>query len=152
MEFSKRNKSEISFLFMAGIIRFGVSLEKALLKEFDKMLCRKGYESRSEALRALIRKELIESALEVENTNVFGTLTIVYDHDVSNVIEKLVNIQHRYYGHILSTIHVHLDKKNCLEVLVISGKAKEVQAIADRVKSIKGVKHGKLVMMTKKVV
>jgi len=134
---------------MEKVVRFGVSLEPELLKKFDKLIRKKGYGSRSEAIRDLIRDETVKQILENENEPVVGTLTIVYDHDASNVTNKLLDVQHRHHKNISSTMHLHLDEHNCLEVLVVSGKVKDVQSIADSITSIKGVKHGKLTVTKK---
>ncbi len=135
---------------MEKIVRFGVSLEPELLKKFDRIIKKKGYGSRSEAIRDLIRNETVKQILENENETVVGTLTIVYDHDASNVTNKLLDVQHLHHKNVLSTMHVHLDEHNCLEVIVVSGKAKDVRSIADRITSIKGVKHGKLTVTKKR--
>jgi len=134
---------------MEKVVRFGVSLEPEMLKKFDKLIRKKGYGSRSEAIRDLIRDETVKQILENENEPVIGTLTIVYDHDASNVTNKLLDVQHRHHKNISSTMHLHLDEHNCLEVLVVSGKVKDVQSIADSITSIKGVKHGKLTVTKK---
>ena len=134
---------------MEKVVRFGVSLEPEMLKKFDKLIRKKGYGSRSEAIRDLIRDETVKQILENENEPVVGTLTIVYDHDASNVTNKLLDVQHRHHKNISSTMHLHLDEHNCLEVLVVSGKVKDVQSIADSITSIKGVKHGKLTVTKK---
>jgi len=135
---------------MEKVIRFGVSLEPELLKKFDKLIRKKGYGSRSEAIRDLIRDETVKQILENENEPVVGTLTILYDHDASNVTNKLLDAQHLHHKNVLSTMHLHLDEHNCLEVLVVSGKVKDVQSIADSITSIKGVKHGKLTVTKKR--
>ncbi len=135
---------------MEKVVRFGVSLEPEMLKKFDKLIRKKGYGSRSEAIRDLIRDETVKQILENENEPVIGTLTIVYDHDASNVTNKLLDVQHRHHKNISSTMHLHLDEHNCLEVLVVSGKVKDVQSIADSITSIKGVKHGKLTVTKKR--
>ncbi|MBU3902186.1 MAG: nickel-responsive transcriptional regulator NikR [Candidatus Thermoplasmatota archaeon] len=135
---------------MEKVVRFGVSIEEKLLKVFDKLIKKKGYSSRSEAIRDLIRDKTVKQILENENETVVGTLTIVYDHDASNVTNKLLDAQHRHHKNVLSTMHVHLDEHSCLEVLVVSGKVKDVQSIADSITSIKGVKHGKLTVTKKR--
>jgi CopG family nickel-responsive transcriptional regulator len=135
---------------MEKIVRFGVSLEPKLLKKFDKLIKKKGYGSRSEAIRDLIRDETVRQTLENENEEVVGTLTIIYDHDARNVTNKLLDAQHSHHKNISSTTHLHLDKHNCLEVIVVSGKVKDVQSIADTITSIKGVKHGKLTITKKR--
>lgn len=125
--------------------RVGVSFEPDLLSKFDELIKKKGYENRSEAIRDLVRKYLIENEIKEEG-NVIGTITIIYDHEVSNVTDKLLNIQHHHHTEIFSTTHVHIDEHRCLEVIIVRGEAKNVRRLADNIKAIKGVKHGELVL------
>ncbi|MEW6069529.1 MAG: nickel-responsive transcriptional regulator NikR [Candidatus Thermoplasmatota archaeon] len=134
---------------MAKLVRFGVSIERELLKKFDRIIKNKGYASRSEAIRDLIRGEEVKEVLKNEDAQVIGTITLVYNHDVSNVMNKLLGAQHEYNKNIISTTHVHLDEHNCLEVIVSEGKVKELQSLADKLISVKGVKHGKLILTKK---
>jgi len=129
---------------MAELSRIGVAIESDLLKKFDALIERRGYTNRSEAFRDLIRDELVEKAWEAPDKPVVGTVTIVYDHHVRLLSEKLTDLQHDYHPYILSTLHVHLDHDHCLEVLVVKGKAGAVKKIADALISTKGVKHGRL--------
>ncbi|ODS42672.1 MAG: nickel-responsive regulator [Candidatus Altiarchaeales archaeon IMC4] len=129
------------------VTRIGVSLPSKLLGRFDELIGEKGYTARSEAIRDMIRDRLVEEKWK-ENENVAGTITLVYDHDKHNVTETLNDLQHSFCSKINSSTHVHMDEHNCLEVLIVRGKAKEVNAIAERLISQKGVKHGKLVMTT----
>ena len=115
-----------------------------LLERFDQLISQRGYTNRSEAFRDLIREELVERAWESPASEVVGTVTLVYDHHVRLLNEKLTDMQHEYHRSILSTLHVHLDHDNCLEVLVVKGRASEVQRIADALIATKGVKHGRL--------
>jgi CopG family nickel-responsive transcriptional regulator len=117
-----------------------------LLEQFDKILEEKGYTNRSEGIRDLIRNFIVTSQWEKEEGEAIGSLTLLYDHDVRGVSDKLTELQHTYHTNILSSMHVHLDKHNCLEVLVIRGKAKEIKKISDTLLASRGVKHGKLVM------
>jgi CopG family transcriptional regulator, nickel-responsive regulator len=133
---------------MGELSRIGVAIDAELLKKFDRLIARRGYTNRSEAFRDLIRDDLVEKEWESPERNVVGTVSIVYDHHVRMLNEKLTDIQHDYYHHILSTLHVHLDHDHCLEVLVVRGKAAEVQKIADSLISTRGVKHGKLSITT----
>lgn len=126
--------------------RAGVSFEPELLAKFDTLIKRKGYTNRSEAIRDLVRKSLIESGIETEKGDVIGTLTIIYDHDIGDVINRLLHIQHRHHSEITSTTHIHVDEHMCLEILVVRGKAKNVRKLGDNIKAIKGVKHGELVI------
>jgi CopG family nickel-responsive transcriptional regulator len=125
--------------------RVGVSFEPELLEKFDALTKEKGYTNRSEAIRDLVRKSIIESDIEDENEDVIGTLTIIYDHDVGDVTNELQHFQHFHLSEIIATTHVHVEKHNCLEVLVVRGKARSIRKLADHIRAIKGVKHGELV-------
>ncbi len=133
---------------MSELTRIGVAIDAALLEKFDKLIARRGYTNRSEAFRDLIRDELVEKAWESPEGRVVGTVTLVYDHHVRMLSEKLTDIQHDYHRSILSTLHVHLDHDHCLEVLVVRGKAADVRKVADTLISAKGVKHGRLTITT----
>lgn len=132
---------------MAGLIRFGVSLEKELLDRFDKLLKEKGYPTRSEAIRDLIREDLVRKEW-IEGKEVAGAITLVYDHHKRELVSKLTDIQHKFHDTIISTQHIHLDSTNCLEIVVVKGRTKEVEKLAQKLKSTKGVKHGSLTMAT----
>ena len=132
---------------MKKTVRFGVSLDHHLLEKFDRMIQDKNYTNRSEALRDLIRDHLVEEEWG-GNKETVGTITIVYGHEVRELEEALTSLQHRAQRLIKSTLHVHLDEDNCLEVLVVQGKSGEIKKIADRLIGMKGVKHGKLAMTT----
>ena len=133
---------------MSGLSRIGVAIDSDLLDKFDKLIGQRGYTNRSEAFRDLIRGDLVEQAWEAPNADVVGTVTLVYDHHVRLLSEKLTGIQHDYHHNILSTLHVHLDHDNCLEVLVVRGKSAAVRKVADALISTKGVKHGRLTITT----
>ena len=128
------------------VTRFGVSMDPVLLSKFDKLIEQKGYPNRSEAVRDLIREHLVAKEWEVAAGEVVGTVTLIYDHHVHDLSDKLTDLQHDFHKNIISTTHIHLDAHNCLEVLVVKGKTTAVKMIADRLTSTKGVKHGKLVM------
>ena len=132
---------------MKKLVRFGVSLDRHLLDDFDRLIAGKNYTTRSEALRDLIRDNLVGQEWD-ENKDTVGTITLVYDHHVRDLTEKLTDIQHDYQRLILSAMHVHLDHAHCLEVLAVRGKGREIRKIADRLIATKGVKHGKLTMTT----
>jgi len=132
---------------MKKTVRFAVSLDHHLLDDFDRVLVNKKYATRSEAVRDLIRDHLVGEDWDAKRETV-GTLTIVFDHHVRDLTEKLTSLQHDYHKLILSTLHVHLDHDHCLEVLVVKGKGREIRAVADSLISTKGVKHGKLTMTT----
>lgn len=132
---------------MKKLVRFGISLDHHLLDNFDDLITRKGYTNRSEAIRDLIRDNLVEREWDA-NKETVGTITIVYDHHVPDLTEKLTTIQHDYQRLILSGMHVHLDHDHCLEVLAVRGKGAEIQKVADILIGTKGVKHGKLATTT----
>jgi CopG family nickel-responsive transcriptional regulator len=129
---------------MKHLSRIGVAIDSDLLAKFDALIEKRGYQNRSEAFRDLIRDELVEESWASPGSRVVGTVTLVYDHHVRLLSDKLTDIQHDHHQHILSTLHVHLDHDNCLEVLVVRGKAGDVSRIADTLISTKGVKHGRL--------
>lgn len=131
---------------MSELARIGVAIETELLKQFDRLIERRGYSSRSEAFRDLIRGELNQTHVSSPEKHVVGTLTIIYDHNVRQLAEKLTGLQHEHHHEIISTLHVHLDHDQCLEVLVLRGQALEVQRIADRLMATKGVKQGRLTL------
>jgi len=132
---------------MGKIVRFGVSLDEQLLASFDELIEHKKYTNRSEALRDLIRASLIENKCETDEEAI-GTVTLIYNHHVRDLSDKLTEQQHAHHDQIISALHVHLDAHNCLEVLVVRGTACQVKQIADELIGVKGVKHGKLVMTT----
>jgi len=127
---------------MAGVTRFGVSLEETLLARFDRMIARKGYANRSEAIRDLIREAFVREQWESGTGEAVGTITLVYNHDTRDLADRLTDLQHAHFGSIVSTLHVHLDAHHCLEVLVLRGKAADLKKIADRLIGTRGVKHG----------
>lgn len=130
---------------MSNLVRFGVSLESSLLEKYDELIGKKGYATRSEALRDLIRKELVKKDWD-EDQEVAGTITFVYDHHLRGLTSRLVNIQHDHQEIILSTQHIHLDHDNCLEIVVVQGHARQVQNLAHTLQSVKGVRHAILGM------
>jgi CopG family transcriptional regulator, nickel-responsive regulator len=129
---------------MAELSRIGVAIDADLLDRFDQHITERGYTNRSEAFRDLVRDRLIQEASQAPEQPVVGTVTLVYDHHVRMLNDKLTDMQHDAHHNILSTMHVHLDHDNCLEVLVVKGKAKDVRRIADGLTSVKGVKFGQL--------
>jgi CopG family nickel-responsive transcriptional regulator len=133
---------------MSELSRIGVAIDSGLLAKFDDLIAQRGYTNRSEAFRDLIREELVQKTWESPESEVVGTVTLVYDHHVRMLSEKLTDMQHEHHRQILSTLHVHLDHDNCLEVVVVKGKAHSVQAIAEKLISTKGVKHGRLILTT----
>jgi CopG family nickel-responsive transcriptional regulator len=131
---------------MADLSRIGVAIDADLLGQFDRLIGDRGYGSRSEAFRDLIRDALITQAAESDDTPVVGTVTLVYDHHQRMLSDRLTAIQHEQHHAMLSTLHVHLDHDNCLEVIVVRGPAGRVRRVADALISTKGVTHGRLTL------
>jgi CopG family nickel-responsive transcriptional regulator len=131
---------------MAQISRIGVSLDAELLGQFDKFIAKKGYDNRSEALRDLIRDRLVGTAVVASNAPVVASVTLIYDHHTRLLPEKLADLQHEHHEVVISTLHAHLDHDTCLEVVLLQGKSRIVQQLADKLISTKGVRHGRLVM------
>jgi len=130
---------------MSGLVRFGVSLGKPLLDRFDDLIRAKQYTNRSEALRDMIRKELVQQEWK-SGSDVVGTITLIYDHHKRDVLIRVMDMQHDFQEAIISTQHIHLDHHNCLEIVAARGKAEEIQKLADALRSIKGVRHATLSM------
>ncbi len=133
---------------MGETIRFGISLDSDLLSRFDALCDERCYQTRSEAIRDLIRKELVQKEWENQNQEVTGTLTLVFDHHKSELAQKLTEIQHQALDLIITSLHVHIDEHNCMEVLVLRGPVKDIRSIAQRLTSTRGIKHGKLSLST----
>ena len=131
---------------MAQLSRIGVSLDSELLDRFDRFIADKGYDNRSEAFRDLIRDRLVGTAVVSSNAPVVGTVTLIYDHHTRLLPEKLADLQHEHHEVVISTLHAHLDHDTCLEVVVLRGRSRNVQQLADKLISTKGVRHGRLVM------
>ncbi len=125
--------------------RFSISLEENLLEIFDKHIKAHSYNNRSEAIRDLIRKAFVRTEWEADK-QVMGVISLVYDHHQHKLQEKVTEVQHGYHHHIVSTTHVHMDHHNCLEVIIVRGKAKEVKDLADRLIALRGVRDGNLAM------
>lgn len=130
---------------MSDIIRFGVSIEQDLLENFDRLNGERGYATRSEALRDLIRESLIQQRIAGESdTQVLGSLTLVYDHHASNLVQEMGEIQHRFHSLVLSVMHLHVSHDDCMEIIALRGAAAEIVKLANGLISLKGIKHGKL--------
>ncbi|MBR9974273.1 MAG: nickel-responsive transcriptional regulator NikR [Bacteroidetes bacterium] len=125
------------------LIRFGVSLPEDLSQKFDRLIKRKRYPNRSEAIRDMIRRELVQEDIDSDR-EVAGVLSLLYDHHKTAISETLNALQHNHHESIISTTHVHLDHDNCLEVIMLHGRARDIKTFADGIISIKGVKHGGL--------
>lgn len=132
---------------MSKLTRFGISLEDGLLKKFDALIERKNYTNRSEAIRDLIRQELVKQEW-ARGRKVAGAITLIYDHHKRELVNKLMDIQHDYGQMIISSMHVHLDHHHCLEIIAVKGLAQETARLADRLKAVKGVEHVTLSMST----
>ena len=131
------------------LMRFSVAMPESLLMQFDQLVARRGLaKNRSEVIRDLVREALVEDECAELGREVMGTLTIVYNHHSTDLESKLHEIQHRYLNSIISSMHVHLDPDNCLEVIVLRGESVDVRDIANMLLGIRGVKNGKLVTTT----
>lgn len=128
-----------------SVVRFGVSLESEIMKELDAYVSLNKFPNRSQAIRTLIEKFAVENKWLCDNT-VAGAIVIVYDHHKRNIDKEINEIQHRHHHLILSTQHVHLDHETCLETITVKGKASELTHLADKIITLKGIHHGKLVM------
>ncbi|MGA2679930.1 MAG: nickel-responsive transcriptional regulator NikR [Sedimentisphaerales bacterium] len=129
---------------MAGIERVGVSLEKELLGAFDKLIAEKGYQSRSEAIRDLIRQQLNDNQLRNDKAEAVAAVVLVYDHHATAIMERLTELQHSHVLKTISSLHIHLDHHDCLEVIVLRGKVGEINKMGEKLISIKGVKLGRV--------
>jgi CopG family nickel-responsive transcriptional regulator len=133
---------------MENVIRFGVSLKKDLLKKFDSLIEKRGYKNRSEAFRDMIREWLVSEEWKKEEKETVGILCLVFSHKMRELTETLIKLQHKYLDLIISSTHIHMDKHNCLEVIVLRGKNYLIKKISDELLSTRNVKHGKLLMTT----
>lgn len=135
---------------MGLLTRIGVALDSDLLVRFDNFIAKQGYTNRSEAFRDLIRDRLVNDTLANPDAPTVGTVTLVYDHHSRLLPEKLMNLQHAHHHLIVCTTHAHLDHDTCLEVIILKGKSRDVQKLADVLIGTKGVQHGRLVMSSPK--
>lgn len=126
------------------VTRFSISLPIDLARQLDRMTREKGYDNRSLAVADMIRAQLVEHRQNLDNREIAGTITLVYDHHKPHVQATLTDIQHDHHALIVATLHVHLDHDNCMEVLAVRGRASAVKRIADELIAAKGVKHGRL--------
>lgn len=129
---------------MEQVERIGVSLEKDLLSVFDKLIAKKGYQNRSEAIRDLIRRQISEDRLSHPKTKVVAAVFVVYDHHLTNLMQKLTKLQHSHLLQTISSMHIHLDEHDCLEVIVLRGRVEEINKVAENILSLKGVKLGRV--------
>jgi CopG family nickel-responsive transcriptional regulator len=133
---------------MSKIERVGVSLEKELLSAFDKLISTQGYQSRSEAIRDLIRQQLSGERLRNDKAEAVAAVVLVYDHHATSLMERLTELQHSHLLQTISSLHVHLDRHDCLEVVVLKGKVGEINRMGEKLISIKGVKLGRVNLLT----
>lgn len=128
----------------SSLVRFGVSMPEDLMDRFDRMIGNQGYESRSEAIRDLVRKAILESDHGTPEQNAAGTIVLVYDHHVNGLALTLTELQHDYHHDIISTMHIHLNHDQCLEVIVVRGQVARLRELTNRIKVQKGVFYAEL--------
>jgi len=129
---------------MSQVERIGVSLDKKLLSRFDKLIAGQGYQSRSEAIRDLVRRQLSTEQLSNPDAEAVAAVFLVYDHHSTKLTEKLMDLQHSHILQVISSIHIHLDKHDCLEVIVMRGRVGEISKMGENILSLKGVKLGRV--------
>jgi CopG family transcriptional regulator, nickel-responsive regulator len=130
---------------MSELARFGVSIEQDLLKNYDRLVNERGYSTRSEALRDLIREALIQQKIETQTEiQALGSLTLVYDHHARNLGKEMAELQHDFHENILSVMHLHISHDDCMEIIALRGVVSEIVKLANGLLSLKGVKNGKL--------
>ena len=130
---------------MSELVRFGVSIEQDLLENFDRLIGERGYATRSEAIRDLIRESLIQQKIETQtDLEALGSLTLVYDHHARNLAREMGELQHRFHETILSVMHLHVSHADCLEILALRGRVADIAALSNQLFSLKGIKNGKL--------
>jgi len=133
---------------MEQVERIGVSLDKKLLSQFDKLIAKQGYQSRSEAIRDMIRQQLSGERLSNPKARAVAAVCLVYDHHSTKLMEKLTDLQHSHLLQTISSIHIHLDEHNCLEIIVLRGRVGEINKMAENIVSLKGVKLGRINFVT----
>ena len=133
---------------MKGVERIGVSLDQGLLKSFDALISGKGYNNRSEAIRDLIRRDLTEDKLADPESQAVATVLLVYDHHTTKLTDRLLHLQHNHLLETISSMHVHLDHHHCLEIIVLKGKVKQINTVGEQMVSLKGVKLGRVNIMS----
>lgn len=124
------------------LTRIGVSIEEDLLNKFDALVDEKRYENRSEALRDMVRDTLLEQSWAKDEQIVAGSILLFYNHHKRNLMDELTSIQHEMHDYVMATTHFHMDYANCLEIVVVKGKAKEIQELKNKLTSLKGVTYG----------
>lgn len=132
---------------MDKLKRFGVSMNKELLEKFDNFIKKQKYKNRSEAIRDIIREKFVNQEWE-KGENVAGCIVIVYEHDIYEIVDKIIDIQHKFSKYIISTQHIHMDEENCMEIIVVKGKVEKIKELYFYLKSLKGVKYSSIVKAT----
>ncbi|MCM8804853.1 MAG: nickel-responsive transcriptional regulator NikR [Candidatus Omnitrophica bacterium] len=132
---------------MDGLKRFGVSMNKELLEKFDDFIKKKKYKNRSEAIRDIIREKFVEQEWE-KGENVAGCIVIVYEHNIHEIVDKIIDIQHKFSKYIISTQHIHMDEENCMEIVAVKGIVEKIKELYFYLKSLKGVKYSSIVKAT----
>lgn len=133
---------------MTRRVRFGVSVEEALIQKFDGEIQKKGYSNRSKLIADLIRDWLIQQKINLENIKGVGVITLLYDHEIRTTTDALLDVQHSYTSKVVTTTHIHLDSHTCLEVLIVKGDLARIKEIADQLSPIRGVKQVQLTVTT----
>lgn len=136
---------------MSEIERIGVSIEKSLLEDFDKLIASDGYTNRSEAVRDLIRESLSRERLSKPTAHAVAGVFLIFDHHETMLTQKLVEIQHNHLLEVIASTHVHLDHHNCLEVIILKGQVQEIEKLGNKIASLKGVKLSRINMMASKI-
>lgn len=129
----------------SDLVRFSIAIPAKLLDEFDEYTSRRGLlVNRSEAIRNLIRDALVDDGLQDPAANIVGSITVIYDHHTPDLTRKLDEVEHNYPDEVVSSMHVHLDHRSCLEVIAVKGRACKVNELANCLLGIKGILYGKL--------
>lgn len=131
---------------VSELVRLSISLEQPLMRQLERLVKKSGYANRSEFVRDMIRRRLVEEQWSDERQEVVGTITMIYDHHARQLSDKIVDIQHDYHERVLATTHVHLSHDRCAEMIMIHGQADEIREIANRLRQLRGVLHAELAM------
>ncbi|WP_261302375.1 nickel-responsive transcriptional regulator NikR [Paenibacillus andongensis] len=127
-----------------NLVRFGISMPQSLIEQYDRLIALQGYDNRSEAIRDLARKALLTSSSMQPDETVAGTIVMVYDHHIRDLPITLMDLQHDYHQAIISTMHIHLNHQQCLEILVVRGKVQKLRELQQRIQVLKGVGYAEL--------
>jgi len=127
-----------------ALVRFGISMPQSLIDQYDRLIALQGYDNRSEAIRDLARKALLASSSLQPDGTVAGTIVMVYDHHVRELPMTLMELQHDYHQEIISTMHIHLNHDQCLEILVVRGKVQQLRELQQRIQVLRGVSYAEL--------